>query len=1020
MLVKTTRLFCITITIFLLISFTASAQTWLKLLHRQNRLTNKVNSLFTIEKAFNDYWGPKNVKGGYYIKDGKKTIAPGWKLFKEWDWYWRQRVNPVTGEFPSTNALREYKKSLNKLQKDTKTLSSASWTSLGPSTSAGGYSGLGRINCITFDPSDANTYWVGTPSGGIWKTTDNGTTWTILNNNQAVLGVSDIAVPPDYSATHDTIYIATGDRDGGSLWSIGTGHNADNESIGVLKSTDGGSTWNTIGLTFTVSQGYLINRLLIDPSNYNIIYAATNVGIFKSTDGGTNWGSNASYNDNNPFLVNTDIIDIEFKPGDSQTIYASTMNYSNAPVIYRTTDGGASGWNTQKTFSTTDYRTELAVSPANSADVYAVVCKQNGSLSGIYKSTNSGGSFSLVYDGTATNQNLLGYNYDASDAGVGQGSYDLCLAVSPSDSNTIFLGGINTWASTDGGSSWTLKNIWSNNNNPNHVQVVHADKHALAYQSGTNLFEGCDGGLYLTTDGGTTWTDKTNGMVITQIYRMDVSQTNSSLDVVGCQDNGAKGYSSGTWTDLTGGDGTTCLIDYNDPNYWYTSYVQGKIYLSINSIAGFSSYSTISGNIPGGQPTGAWVTPFIMDQNNSQIIYAGYLKVYKTTDRGTGWTDISSGGFSSDNLNTLAISPSNSNYIYAADFTHIWKTTDGGTSAWSEITNTLPVSSASITNIQVSATDPNTLWVTFGGYSSGNKVFESDNAGGSWTNISGSLPNLPVLCIRQNKRITAYYQLFVGTDEGVYAKDGANDWINFSDGLPNVVITDLRFYYDAVNSANDRLRAASFGRGMWETPVSQPLPVELTTFKAVALNNQVKLNWSTATETNSYGFDIERTVVNNQPSTANLFQANEIWTKIGFVRGSGNSNSPKSYSFIDNNLSNGTNFQYKLKMIDNDGNYKYSNVVNVTIQPSAYTLMQNHPNPFNPTTIIEYELPVRSKVLLNVYDILGNKVATLVNEVKNAGKYKVQFNGADLASGIYFYELTANNNSVIKKMILMK
>ncbi len=1006
----------LSIAIFLFYTHSVSAQNWVKLLPKQNTINHKQLTLHTIEKAFNDYWGPKHVKNGYYMKDGKKVVAPGWKLFKEWQWYWQQRVNPITGTFPNTNALTEFNKSVRQLKKSTKTLSSANWSSLGPDTSPGNGGGLGRINCVTFNPSDANTYWVGTPSGGIWETTDDGASWSILNNNQPVLGVSDIAVPSDYSTTN-TLFIATGDRDGGSSWSLGTGHNDDNESIGVLKSTDGGSTWNKTGLTFTVDQNRLINRLLIDPNNDNILYAATNVGIFVTKDGGNSWGNNSPNFDNNvPFFPDTNVIDMELKPGDSQTIYASTKDYYNNPVIIRSTDGGAN-WTVQKTFSSSDYRIQIAVSAANAQNVYAVVCDNNSALSGIYKSTDSGSNFSLIFDGTQSNHNLLGYNYDASDSGKGQGGYDLCIAVSPTNTDTIFIGGVNTWESTDGGSTWILNNYWSSYSgyNPNNVQVIHADQHVLRYQNGTNnLFEGNDGGIYKSANEGTSWTEKTNGLIISQIYSISVSQTSSSIDVAGLQDNGSKVYLNGIWYEGSGGDGTTCLVDYSDPNYLYMSYVQGEIY-GITDALSSPGYTTISQNIPGGQPKGAWVTPFILNPQNPKTLYAGYSQVYKTTDRGNTWTDISSGGFSSgNNLHTLACAPSDTNYLYAADFTRIWKTTDGGASPWTEITGSLPVSDEPITNIAVSNSDPNTLWVTFGGYSAGEKVYQSTDAGNSWANISGVLPNFPVLCIIQNKRITANPQLFIGTDMGVYAKDGSNDWIAFNDGLPNVVITDLDIYYDATNSANDRLRAGSFGRGMWETPIVQPMPVELTAFNAAAIKDNIRLSWETATETNNSGFGIERKILNQDGNESNT------WEQIDFVKGAGNSTSPMKYSYTDDNLSNATSFQYRLKMIDFDGNYKYSKELSVTSKPTDYALLQNHPNPFNPSTVIEYKLPEKSKVVLSVYDIIGNKVATLVNGVKEAGIHSVQFDAANLASGVYFYRLTTNNNSFIKKMLLLK
>ena len=198
-----------------------------------------------------------------------------------------------------------------------------------------------------------------------------------------------------------------------------------------------------------------------------------------------------------------------------------------------------------------------------------------------------------------------------------------------------------------------------------------------------------------------------------------------------------------------------------------------------------------------------------------------------------------------------------------------------------------------------------------------------------------------------------------------------------------------------------------------------PLPVELTSFTASTNNNLVNLNWKTATEVNNYGFEIERLQNSKNSGLQN-------WVKIGFVIGNGNSNSPKEYSFIDNPLG-GNKFEYRLKQIDNDGEFKYSNTIEVALSaPTEFSLEQNYPNPFNPTTTIRYSIPKLEYVTLKVYDELGKEVLTLVDENKEAGNYEVQFNSLQttinkqLASGIYFYWLTAGSFTRVNKMLLIK
>ena len=757
-------------------------------------------NFFEIQKNFNNYWAPFNVKNGKYItKAGEKVKAPGWKPYKRWEWFWESRINKETGEFPSTTAWKEFQK-YQSVKTNTKSITkteNANWTNLGTSSSSGGYAGLGRLNCVAFHPTDNNTFWTGSPSGGLWKTTNGGSSWAVLTDSNAVLGVSDIVIPTDY-ATSNTIYIATGDRDGGSLWSLGGSHN-DNNTVGVLKSTDGGNTWTTTDLIFSIEDNDLVTRLLLDPDDNQTITAATTNGVYKTTNGGSSWTKLSTYS----------FIDMEFKPGNKQIMYGSTKDYSYTK-IYKSTNGGSSWTQIQ---SISGRRTELAVSPDQPTWVYAIVANTSGGLEGIYKSTDDGATFSQVYDGSETNHNMLGYYSDGSGGTSGQGRYDLCIAVKPDDANILYVGGVNGWKSTDGGTSWNCVNMWTGYSgyNMNGADVVHADKHFLAFQNNSTLFECNDGGIYKTTDDGSNWTDLTNGIVISQIYRLGVSQKVSNEVICGLQDNGTKLYSSSLWSDVKGGDGMECIIDYTDNNVQYGTYVRGEIERTTNH---WSSGTIISDNIEGGN-TGAWVAPYIIDQNNNQTLYVGYADVWKTTDRGDNFTKISAIN-SSEKLRSMAIAPSNSLVLYVADQSNIWKTTNGGTN-WTNITGSLP-SSNSITYLAVKHDAPDTVWVTFGGYDS-NRIYESTDGGSSWSNISSGLPNLPVMSVVQNRQNTTEKELYVGADVGVYRKIDTDNWVLFSDKLPNVVVTELDIYYDDANHENTRLRAATFGRGLWETSI---------------------------------------------------------------------------------------------------------------------------------------------------------------------------------------------------------
>ncbi|QQS38185.1 MAG: T9SS type A sorting domain-containing protein [Ignavibacteriales bacterium] len=194
------------------------------------------------------------------------------------------------------------------------------------------------------------------------------------------------------------------------------------------------------------------------------------------------------------------------------------------------------------------------------------------------------------------------------------------------------------------------------------------------------------------------------------------------------------------------------------------------------------------------------------------------------------------------------------------------------------------------------------------------------------------------------------------------------------------------------------------------------VPVELVSFNANIIEAGVNLNWTTATETNNRGFDVERKrVVSLQSSVSNT-----EWERIGFVEGRGTSTEAQTYSFVDEEVSSGK-YQFRLKQIDFDGSYEYSNVVEVDVNLiTEFLLEQNYPNPFNPTTKISWQLPVGSYQTIKVYDVLGNEVATVADEYREAGKYEIEFEAGNLSSGVYYYQLLSGDLLLTKKMLLLK
>ncbi|MFM8489896.1 MAG: WD40/YVTN/BNR-like repeat-containing protein, partial [Bacteroidota bacterium] len=306
------------------------------------------------------------------------------------------------------------------------------------------------------------------------------------------------------------------------------------------------------------------------------------------------------------------------------------------------------------------------------------------------------------------------------------------------------------------------------------------------------------------------WTHLTNGMQISQMYRLGVSQTTNAV-IAGLQDNGTKLRSAnGTWTDELGGDGMECAIDYSNAQYMYGELYYGDFFRSSN---GGTSWTDIN---PGGQDgTGAWVTPYIISSNNPATLYIGYNDVYKTTDRGNTWTAIST-SLSTSDLTVLADAPSDANVIYAGRSSALYRTINGGTN-WA--TMTIPAGAGNLTYLCVSPTDANVIYATMSNYTAGSKVYKSTNGGTSWTNISGTLPNVPANCIIYQKGSPE--GLYVGMDVGVYYRDNiTNAWALVGTGLPNVIVEELEIKYDT-----GKLRAATYGRGLWETDINCVSPV---------------------------------------------------------------------------------------------------------------------------------------------------------------------------------------------------
>ncbi len=764
-------------------------------------------NFYDIQADFNKYWAGKKI-----TPQTPREERLGWKQFKRWEWFWEQRVTP-TGVFPQPNhTMKEYLKYQERRAKQSNRTQAGDWTFLGPSYSTGGYWGLGRLNCVIEDPryngTTNKTIFVGAASGGVWKTTNGGQTWSTNTDWFAALGIADIAIDP---INPDIIYVATGDGDA-----------TDTYSFGVVKSTDGGNTWFLTGLQYQITDYATCRRIVINPSNPNILLVATNDGVYRTTNGGTNWTKVQTGN----------FWDVKLNPSNPNIVYSASTN-----TIYRSTNGGVS-WNTSATINNS-IRIALAVTPADSSYVYAVSSNGSGAFNGLFRSADAGATFSQQ----SSTPNIL----SSSSTGTGtsgQGWYDLSIAIDPTNANIVYVGGVNIWKSTNGGVNWSLRTYWTGSSS---VQTVHADHHML-YFGGTNrLYSANDGGLDVSTNGGVNWTYISSGIAVTQYYRIATSQTNPNVVLGGSQDNSTSLMTANSFTmAYATGDGMDQAINPSNGNIMFTSSYYGDLARTTNGGTSWSDISEPNDN-------GGWVTPYVIDPNNNNTIIAGYTQVWKSTNNGTNWTQISN-FTNSTPLTVIHVAPANSNYIYAGRSSALWRTTDGGAN-WTSIT--LPYQS--LTSLTTNHSNPNEIWITMSGYSASNKVFKSTNGGATWQNITGSLPNVPCNVIIYQPNVDN--RVWVGTDIGVwYRGDSNTGWVDFNDGLPNVICNDLEIQYSA-----NKLRLGTYGRGLWEaTLIGAPnAPPTLVNPQNNEQNQNINLTLQWTQSLNAINYRVQVSTSNN-------------------------------------------------------------------------------------------------------------------------------------------------------------
>jgi hypothetical protein len=717
-----------------------------------------------------------------------QTDEQPYKHWARWAWYMSARTD---AEGRLVDVQKRIRRAYHTYHSNQRT-SVGNWSSIGPTAISGANAsavGIGRVDRIAFHPTDTSILYIGTPSGGLLKSTDSGSSWSFLTDNMPSTSVSGIVVSHD---NPDKLYILTGDGDSNNGGFVGlSGYWR--SSAGVFVSYDAGINWYPTA-PLPIMGSYAGYQLIQDPVNANVLLAATTMGVYRTNDAGASWTQ----------VLDEGTHEIKFRPGSSTYVYATQTG-----KFFRSLDGGLS-WAQITNFDIplANARTALAITNVQSNRVYLLSgwgpgdkgCTDiDDTFGGIYISYDLGASFTQV----ANSPNIVESCCDGIN-GRNQSSYDLALAVSPSGANRIIAGGISTWGSSTTGSTWNNVSAGRCSAYTSSTGFVHADVHDVEYHPFTGAVFLCtDGGLIKSTNDGQDWINLSDGIVASQIYHMAGTELAINNLMISLQDNGtrARGTNTTVWNQVTGADGFDCVYDGNNSTSGY---------LSANKVV--FRFTNNGGNVvPLTDTTMDEFFPRVQTHNtNPSITFAGYSDIYKSTDAGATWTNVGvTGNWDIERC------PDNNTRFYAAGGESSFATTgnmyrsDDTGGSWTVISGNIgyPISDLRITDIDVRSNASANVWITFGGFSDGEKVFVSYDSGDSWTNLSGSLPNVPVNAIQVDQNLNAY----IGTDIGVFYRGvEMADWVPFWNDLPIVPVTDLE-----LNEGDGTIRAATFGRGVW-------------------------------------------------------------------------------------------------------------------------------------------------------------------------------------------------------------
>jgi photosystem II stability/assembly factor-like uncharacterized protein len=647
----------------------------------------------------------------------------------------------------------------------------------------------GRITSIAIDPHDTNIIYIGAAQGGIWKSIDGGLNWRPKSDYAISLAIGCVTIDAsvtDASGKSSRIFAGTGEPNLSDSYYGG----------GMLFSSNGGESWTARGTTTFARDAF--SKIAIDPNNNHHLYACTDVGVYESTDEGVNWN-----------LIESGICDdlvVDWSVPASPKLYVGR----NAIGVRRSQNGGATWTTLAGGLPASSGRIALAMYPGNPNILYAAFgnpFSTTNELTGIYRSTDGGNNWTPT---------------STSPTGVKNSLYNFVLAVHPTNSNIVIFGELHLWRTIDGGTTWTRISPGS--------PGIHADQHAITFHptNGNFLYVGNDGGIWYSSNMGTNFTHRNKDLATLQYYGISNHPSWDAVMLGGTQDNGAQRYSGHpAWEHSALGDGAfTAINSTSNTHRWYeTRWYSYPCFRNDNS--GSPPDSNWLPKQSGISTNGNWFYPPLgIDPNNSSVLYIGYDELWRTSNDGDNWSDITGTLVNANtNITAIAVAPSDSNKLYVGmqDGKMFKVTFSGGAWTATNITST-PLPAGQISDIAVHTRDSNIVYVTTSnlifsegaGEFTNDHVFKTTNGGSSWNNISTGLSQAnPVNAIVIDPSFPNI--IFIGCDVGIFRSDNeGSTWSAWDNGLPNCSVQDLKFFLP-----NRLLRAATHGRSIWERPVDR-------------------------------------------------------------------------------------------------------------------------------------------------------------------------------------------------------